>query len=173
MRKLLNRPWFVALLALGAIAFVGHELLPSRPRGNPQAFVDPSGDALAAEGEATPGTAMPAAAALKALSIPANLRDPFAVPPKPTAVVAEAAPDEIVERLQLSAIWTQGDKTFVLLNGQICQAGDEVGRFKVDSATQDGVWVTWGKNRELLLFGGELTVRIQSTARTAAAVSAL
>lgn len=174
MRKLLNRPWFVVLLALGAVVFVVRELVPSNPRGPTGPLVaEENPDAAAADADSAAGNALPPAAALKALSIPNTFRDPFAVPPKPSVAAVEVAPDEVVERLQLSAVWTQNQKTFVLLNGQICQPGDEVGRFKVDSATQDGVWVTWGKNREFLGFGGELTVRIQGTPRTPTAVSAL
>lgn len=178
MRKLLNRPWFVALLVLGALAVVVYSL-----REPERHFAPPTPEdelaAAPADGEAageTPATVLATDKALEALPIPRTFRDPFAVPPKPEhAAAADAgpAPVEIVDRLALTAVWTQGAFTFVLLNDRICQAGEKIGRFTIESIVPDGVWVRHDGRRDFVGFGAELTVKSFADPAAAPALSAL
>jgi hypothetical protein len=168
MRKLLNNPWVVGALALAALAFVGMPLLPRQsaggsPDSQSSVVVD---DAVSVDetGEETlPAGAAPSdiALALKELAITTPLRDPFAARIKtlPASVIAEQAPvPDSVDTLRLSAIWIQGANTFVLINGAIRQAGDAFSRFKIESATRDGVWVTHWKGRDFLSLGTDFTL---------------
>ena len=162
MRKLLNKPWFVAVIALGAFLLVGNSVLSvgqgTAPRG-PAPLEAAAGPVDEPSAVAAPRLA--AREALRVLPVPAALLDPFALRQRSEdAVVAEkaAAPD-FVEHLHLSAIWTQDRTTLVLINDRICQAGDEFGRLKIESATQAGVWVTHWKGRDFLLLGGDFTLR--------------
>jgi hypothetical protein len=85
-------------------------------------------------------------------------RDPFA--PR-VRVATGSAPAERTEldTLRLSAIWTQGPDTFVVINGRIHQAGDEFAKFKIESANQDGVWISHGKGRDFLALGVDFTLK--------------
>lgn len=169
MKKLLNKPWFVALLALSAAAFVGNAIWEGM-RGNSPAGVGAVADAaLPAEGETSGETpvALPTTDALKALVIPkAVARDPFALRERAEAAgVADAtvlAPDS-VETVHLSALWTQRGETFTLINDRICQAGDVIGRLKIESATQEGVWLTHWKGRDFIALGRDFTLRTPAT----------
>ena len=171
MRKLLNNPAFVTVLALVALGFVGWSVLSgSKP---PASVVPDDGmpvaDSTAAE---TPAETAPEegegparlslAAALKALVIPATLRDPFALPAKPVQVRQDQSGGplvEVVERLRLSAIWVQGPAVYLLLNGQICQPGEAVDRFTVETASVEGAWIRHAGDRSFLPVGQELVVR--------------
>lgn len=164
MRKLLNNPWVVGGLALVALAFVGMPLLPKQnPVDSPSPVVDdvrslePSDDETLQAGVASSDIAL----ALKELAIATPLRDPFAARAKavPATLIAEQAsvPDS-VDTLRLSAIWLQGAETFVLINGSICQEGDEFSRFKIESVTREGVWVTHWKGRDFLSMGTDFTL---------------
>jgi hypothetical protein len=105
--------------------------------------------------------------ALKALTIPKSvLRDPFAPRVHEEAVTAAAekpgAPD-LVDTLHLSALWTQRGATYSLINDQICQAGDKIGRLKIESATQEGVWVSHWKGRDFISLGGDFILKTPAT----------
>ncbi|HVW20437.1 MAG TPA: hypothetical protein VHC86_04415 [Opitutaceae bacterium] len=141
MRNLLNKPWFVGLLCLAGCALAGRSLLAGR--------TEPAGPAAAPPG-ADPAEAAVAGppsidAALQALPARTPERDPFA---------GEArAPAGPAETLRLSAVWTQGGSTLALVNGRIVQAGDPVGSARVDSASDEGVWIVRGRLREFLALG--------------------
>lgn len=97
--------------------------------------------------------------AMKELAVTTVLTDPFASRIKPVVetVVAEVVP-EVVDTVRLSAIWTQDGATYILINGQIHQAGDEISRIKIESATQEGVWVAHWKGRDFLTLGSDFTL---------------
>jgi hypothetical protein len=167
MRKLLNNPWVVGALALAALVFVGMPLLPRQSAAestDSSSAVADDGVSLDESGEQTlPAGAAPSdiAVALKELAITTPLRDPFAARTKalPASVIAEqAAVPDSVDTLRLSAIWIQGANTFVLINGAIRQAGDAFSRFKIESATREGVWVTHWKGRDFLSLGSDFTL---------------
>lgn len=171
MRKLLNNPWVVGALALAALAFVGMPLLPRQsavvsPESTDSHALVVVDDAVSVDGsgeETLPAGSAPTdiALALKELAIATPLRDPFAARTKalPALVFAEQAPvADSVDTLRLSAIWIQGATTFVLINGAIRQAGDVFSRFKIESATRDGVWVTHWKGRDFLSLGTDFTL---------------
>lgn len=165
MRKLLNNPWFVAVLALVALGGVGWPLLfpetkyPAPVAQGAPALADEPAPETPAEGEAPARLSM--SEALKALVIPATVRDPFALPPK--TVVARVDPVgtvvEVVERLRLSAVWVQGTAVYLLLNGRICQPGDAVERFTVETAAVEGAWIRHAGDRSFLPVGQEWVVR--------------
>ncbi len=164
MRKLLNKPWFVASLALAALAFVGQSFLPKRFAAgtsgvaalNPAA-ADPTvaGRPVADAAVAQPGDEL---AALTGASVQ---RDPFAPSAKSAAVLAavEKAKPDLLDTVHLSAIWSQDGMTYVLLNGRIQQPGDEIGRLRIESASSDGVWLAHWKGRDHLDIGDDFTLR--------------
>lgn len=161
MKKLLNNPWFVGVLALAAVVFVARSLIPAR-----------AGVSVAATeevGEAVPGEPMTPAAvgtgniqdALKEIVITPGARDPFSPRAKATVVQAvgeKVLPPDIVETIRLTALWTQDGTTYALINNRIHCVGDRVGSLTVDTATQDGVWVTHWKGRDFLALGGSFTL---------------
>jgi hypothetical protein len=171
MRKLLNNPAFVTVLALIALGFVGWSVLSGSKPPAPVVPNDgiPVADTAVVESpaETTPeegeGPArLSVAAALKALVIPATLRDPFALPAKPVLARQDQAGGplvEVVEKLRLSAIWVQGPSVFLLLNGQICQPGEAVDRFTVETASVEGAWIRHAGDRSFLPVGQELVVK--------------
>ncbi|MBK8477546.1 MAG: hypothetical protein IPL39_14970 [Opitutaceae bacterium] len=164
MRKLLNNPWFVAVLALVALGGVAWPVLfpetsyPAPVAHGEPAVVDESAPETSAEGEAP--SRLSVAAALKALVIPSTVRDPFALPPKPVVLrpVAVGTAVEVVERLRLSAVWVQGAAVYLLLNGRICQPGDAVERFTVETAAVEGAWIRHAGARSFLPVGQEWVV---------------
>lgn len=178
MRKLLNRPWFVVLLALVALYGVSDFLFFRGPAENFDVAPAEEPAEVARDGEAA-GPAplrLAPAAALRALPIPAHPRDLFAPLPKPEAPVVAGKPADVVrvagesvERFLLTAIWTQNQITWVLLNGRICQVGDTVGRCRIETATQEGVWLRHAQGREQVLLGREFLLRSSSNAAPPAA----
>ena len=167
-------------MALTALVLVGHSLWPSSNGAASGATASPQAVAVAAqdgESASVETVRLPVSDALKALKIPATgLRDPFAqrVRTELSAVAQEkaAAPD-LVDTVHLSALWTQGGTTFSLINDRICSAGDEIGRLKIESATQEGVWVTHWKGRDFIALGGDFTLKTPSGTNQGAAISTL
>lgn len=161
MRKLLNSPWFVAVLALAAVVVVGYKLwFEAKPPAPLQAYEEPPVESAPAESDGTPGLSV--AAALRALAIPATVRNPFALPPKTEDTDGDQSATnlvEIIDRVRLSAIWSQGSAVFLLLNDQICQPGDTIAHFTVESADVDGTWVRHTGVRSFLAVGRELVVK--------------
>lgn len=161
MRKLLNKPWFVVTLALAAVLLIGRDYFlggkqPAAPA--PEAVEEglPAGE----DGETV--LRLSAADALKALVLPATVRDPFALPPKAAATEAEqaaGAPPEVVARLHVSAIWVQGASVLLLANGRVCQPGDTVDRFTIETAAIDGAWIAYPGGRSFVPVGQECTVK--------------
>ncbi|MFT3828724.1 MAG: hypothetical protein QM691_03360 [Opitutaceae bacterium] len=164
MRKLLNQPWFAAVLALAAIALIGGKFLGAGAPGR-------SGVATAAEPEFIPaeaegGSRLSMTAALKAVQVHGAVRDPFALPVAAEAEEPAAGPTvpPPTERLHLSATWIQGATVLVLLNGQVCRPGETLGRFAVGEATHEGVWIVHAGERSFLPVGRDLVVTISGTA---------
>jgi hypothetical protein len=163
VRKLLNKPWFVATLAAAALLLAARSLLfQHAPEAGADGGVAPTDVAAAAPDSAAPiaAAAQPAPSievALNALAISRAPRDPFAVPAGP-AIVAGIPVADFIDRAHLSAVWTQNGATLVLINDVIHQAGDVIGRLTIESATQEGVWITHWKGRDFLPLGGTFTL---------------
>jgi hypothetical protein len=147
MRQLLNKPWLVsALVAFALILAVMRSGQGAGLRDQGMAAVDPAGE---------PGTATfggttvprPIEAALQALPPRKPVADPFAA--RPSQVVLPG----FTETVRLSAIWTQGGATLVMVNDRILKAGDSIGSLRIESATQDGVWIGHGSGRDFLSLG--------------------
>ncbi len=163
MRRLLNNPAFVAVLAVAALAFVGWSFLA---KSGPAASYAP--EPMVAE-EPPPGdeetgvdtVGLSPAEALRALVIPSIVRDPFSLPAaqeNPEAAPGEEAAAATIERVRLSAVWVQGAAVYLLLNGKICAPGDRVGRFAIESAEIEGAWLTFPGGRHFLSVGRDLAV---------------
>lgn len=175
MRKLLNKPWFVALLALGAVVFVGQALLEQRrpPRGratSASAYAEP-GDESDEGRAAGPATLREA---LQALPLPAQIPDPFGMQRRgdsPGGAAKPAEPD-LVETFRLSATWKQDDLVLLLLNGRVCRVGDTVGNVTIESASFGGVWLGHWKGRDFLRVGGDFTL-VTPAAQKPAAILAI
>jgi len=168
MKKLLNKPWFVGTLALAALLLVGHSVwdgLKGNAVGRSGSAEVLAGTSAAPENEtATEGNnKLSVRDALKELMIPKIVsRDPFAQRHRgeiETVVAAKVIAPALVDTLHLSALWTQGGETYSLINDRICQVGDEIGRLKIESASQDGVWVTHGKGRNFISLGGDFILK--------------
>ena len=134
--------------------------MPATVVQQPEATILPN-EALA--GSATISDLSPTAIASPekdAATASGPLVDPFGPRARTTSEpVAELpAVPESVDTMRLSAIWTQRDQTYVLINGEIHQAGDEISRFRIESATQEGVWVAHWKGRDFLIVGSNLTL---------------
>lgn len=160
MRKLLNNPKVVAVLALGAAGAVGFTVW-SETRPATYARVAPTATAAPAFPEAEAATgADPAApldrdwAALTAL-LQKPARDPFILRRpivEDLSAGAEELPD-LEESLLVSAIWTQTGRSLALVNGRIQAEGDRVGRVAISRITRDGVRVSHWRGEDLLTVG--------------------
>jgi len=177
MRKLFNNPRFVAVAAVLALLLVANSVWSrmkgpiTHPNVTATAVVESGGD----ESQPANAPVLDVREALKALP-PLNLaRDPFAARGRTEASQdAKVVEADLVDTVHLSAIWTQNNTTLVLINDRISQAGDEFGRIKIESATQEGVWVTHWKGRDFLSLGGDFTLRTPAqTARNLGASPAM
>jgi hypothetical protein len=164
MRKLLNKPWFVAVVAIIALLLLGNALRTSlagdgyRFPGAAALTAGSASGAMGDAGEAEAPVKLTAREILRALSVPASVRDPF-TPRQKHDLEPEMAPEpDQIDRVRLSAIWTQNNLTLVLINERICQPGDEIGRIKIDVAGQDGVWVTHWRGRDFITLGEEFVL---------------
>ncbi|MGC4072597.1 MAG: hypothetical protein QM760_08780 [Nibricoccus sp.] len=166
MKKLLNNPWFVGALALVAIAFVTHSLIPaSGGSATTVAVEEPAAaDESASDSTGTASSTGSVRDAIKELSSSntSATRDPFSIRAKaPVASVAQtekSAPPDIVETVHLTALWTQKGETYALINDRICRVGDKVGRLTLETATQDGVWMTHWNGRDFIGLGKTFTL---------------
>ncbi len=162
MKKLLNNPWFVAVLALVALAAVADSLRSIR--GDAPVIAEIASEESAGEETSSPETAASEATlrdAIKEITITANVRDPFAPRAKANAQLQAAEktpPPDIVETVRLTALWTQDGATYALINERIHQAGDRIGGLTLESATQEGVWVRHWKGRDFLGLGASFTL---------------
>jgi hypothetical protein len=164
MRKLLNNPWIVTALAVMAVAFVWISVRPAAPVVVPQeteiAETFAPGEVPGEETIAEDGAPASVEEALKAVAVTGMLRDPFAGRPKVALIALSSEPvvPDIVDTIKLSAIWTQEGRTYVLINGRIHQAGDEISKITIESATQDGVWLAHWKGRDFISVGADFTL---------------
>ncbi len=108
MRKLLNKPWFVALLAIGALAAVAWQVMPRRFHSDVAAA--PAAEAPADDGTSDSTVSGPTNSperifvALKEIASMRPVRDPFAGRSRVTAAQAvEKAEPDIVESVHDSA----------------------------------------------------------------------
>jgi hypothetical protein len=163
MRKLLNNPRVVAVLALVALACVVGSLWPEQMTGNsaPAAEVAPEAPAHSAGPHVADATAPQSGEELMALTGTAVRRDPFAPSSRTVAIIAavEKAKPDLLDTVRLSALWSQDGATYAVINGSIARAGDEFGRLKIESATTDGVWLVHWQGRDHLAVGAEFTLR--------------
>jgi len=167
-------------MALVALLLVGHSVL-SGDKEATASGVAPSPVVLSAPAESEPAVAesvrLSVPDALKALVIRSSRgRDPFAPRVRTeaaTVAMATVAAPDLVDTVHLSALWTQGGATYTLINDRICQAGDQIGRFKIESATQDGVWLTHWQGRDFIALGGDFTLKTPADKTVAAATSTL
>src|SRR5687768_7115403 len=112
MRKLLNKPWVVGLLATTAVVLVAYEGLGLSANA---ASVQPgiSGEeALVAEAEPAVEQ-VPQNLAAREMFVASGSRDPFAA--RPSAITADEKPLEspaVMETLKLAAVWLQGTDGF-------------------------------------------------------------
>ncbi|MDX2186322.1 MAG: hypothetical protein SFV32_05280 [Opitutaceae bacterium] len=156
MRKWLNNPWFVGLLACFALAFcvwslrdqLGLHALGGAAEATPVATDETSSTADA------PSVAVAQAVAL------GNIREIFPVgrsseeePAAPTAEVTEKS-----ETFVLSAVWSQGPIVIAVINGRECIAGDALGSVTIESVSTDGVWLQHWKGRRFLNLGQSLSL---------------
>ncbi len=162
MRKFLNKPWFVVTMVVIAVALAGRSVLTGMAAFSAPAPIAAAVAATESGDGATSAEAVKLSArdALKALPIPLLKRDPFAIRRE---IVAEAAPvkapePDLVDKVHLSALWTQNGETLILLNDQICRVGDALGRLRVESVNPNGVWIAHWKGRDFVALGGDFTL---------------
>lgn len=173
MRKLLNKPWFVVALAVGAAGLVAHSIISQMPpssRSVAPAENDPSADASSDGTVAGTSGESSTRAVLKEISAASTARNPFLARSKPVATSVEKAqqPDE-TESLSVGAVWIQAGIAYVLANGQIHRPGDQLGRIKIESVTRDGVWLAHWKGRDFVSVGAAFT--LTTSAKQAAALA--
>lgn len=166
MKKLLNNPWFVGLLAAAAIVFVTHTAL--KDRGVDYASADATDeyegefedewvmDEEAVESAANGSSVWEVLDALTPSSPPANPFDD-----RQAEIMVDAEGEESSATLvsvHLSAIWSQGAQTLLLVNDRIHAAGDTVaelaaGDLTIESASLDGIWLSHPDGRDFLSLG--------------------
>lgn len=176
MRKLLKKPWFVALLAIAAVIFVVSSLPSHRTLAPAPTVVadEPQSDAIPTEAEQTGASRRPLSIrnALKELSAASVLRDPFAYRTTTAATSTEKPVEpDLTDYVVVSAVWIQGGTAYVLINNHVYRVGDHVGRITLESANRDGVWVRHWKGRDFVAVGGDFT--LTTPARQAAAALSL
>jgi len=166
MRKLLNNPWLVGAIAVIALGFVIHSILPSKPHYSQVASETADGTPTEGNGDVADASTISIPNALKALAISSPLRDPFALTAsveKTAAVEKEAPPADSVDSVHLSAVWIQKDSNLALVNGRIVGPGEEFGRLKIESATSEGIWITHWKGRNFVSVGGDFSLSTPAT----------
>jgi hypothetical protein len=156
MRKLLNKPWFAAVLAVAAIVAVATAFFPGGGKfkiAGLGSSADVADTGVAADGEHASVWAL-----VQKIQVPANLRDPFAIKAKPVEMVEQAPEPDVVDTVHLSALWMQDGRTLALINDHIYEDGDKIGHLKMESATQDGVWLSHWKGRDFIKLGEDFTL---------------
>jgi hypothetical protein len=156
MRKWLNNPWFVTAMSVLAIGLAWSSLRPTQSNRHRAATssaepVEPSIEQPQPDGAST--SASPDDV-LKQLVAPKTSRDPFAARAVQTAAVVEtvALPDSL-DTAHLSAVWKQNGATLLLVNDRMSKVGDTIGRLTIESATQNGIWLTHWKGRDFITVG--------------------
>ena len=159
MKKLLRNPWFAAALAVLAILLVGKNLL-GNTLGTVMWAAPPANDSVTADPSQAPlKTAEPAKRILERLSLRIPPRDPFSDSSRPVKGPEPVAAPEVVDHVHLSALWSQHGHTMALINGQIHQSGERVGRIQIAELNQDGALVDDGTGRTLIPLGGDFASR--------------
>ena len=160
MRRLLNNPWVVAALAVAAIAFVGFSLVPTTKVPSFVATAEPEAQAVT-ELPTSDTPHVSAQDALKQLPRATVTRDPFATHATTELVqeVEQKQEPDFVDTVHLSGIWTQNGATFVLINEHVRCVGESVGRLQIESASQDGIWLTHWKGRSFLELGKSFVLK--------------
>lgn len=176
MKKLLNKPWFVATMAVIAIAFVANAVMEQRkplPYAAQDDLYEDNGDYDeyddTSDGpESEPSDPSSIRQVLEAL-VPASEdlpSDPFDDDSAEIIALTESGEPEREEMaIHLSAIWAQGDQTLVLLNNHVYTAGDTVGDLTIKSTTIDGIWVTHPNGQDFVAIGKHFTWVIPAQAR--------
>ncbi len=178
MRKLLNKPWFVVVLALSAVVLctwsIRDQVRGGRPRAHrssvevtpdaaPAGLADETSDAPTASDPAADTPPLPIPQVLNTIVYPKDIPDPFArrattvVAGEPDSEAESAVPDE-KETVELSAVWSQGSVQLAVVNNRILQAGETIGRMTIDQIGLDGIWVTHWKGRNFVPFAGTFTL---------------
>lgn len=168
MRKLLNKPWFVAIMAVAAIAFVANAVMNQSRKPQYTAYDGTYDDSEYADDYDESGDT-----SLNKNSDISSIREALAVlvagreesPPDPfddekaklIAMGDSNEPPQEQMAILLSAIWSQGSQTLALVNGQIVTTGDSVGDLTIESTTIDGIWVTHPNGRDFVPIGQEFT----------------
>lgn len=165
MRKLLNKPWFVAMLALAAVVFVAKSLHDQR---RAHAWASSAGEPFESTAEdfaedtvdVEPASSATLVDALKSLSLADRLPNPFE-PRRPRAEdngeTQERLPD-FTESVRLTALWQQEEERLAHVNGRIVRAGETLGRITLESFEREGIWLTHWKGRDFLRLGQEFTL---------------
>lgn len=164
MKKLLNNPWFVGLLAAAAIVFVTHSALKKRGFDyasadgweEPEDLYEEDIDEEVTR-SATNGTSV--WEALEALAPSSPPSNPFS--DRQAEIIVDDGNEDPSTRLvsvHLSAIWKQGAQTLLLINDRIHGSGDTVaelpaGHLTIESASLDGVWLSHPAGRNFLSLG--------------------
>jgi hypothetical protein len=172
MRKLLNNPKVVAVLALCAVLFVGYSLYPKKQSyastpaaAHTVAMAPMSGDS--GDENADPAAPLGTKEALAAvLALSTNLRDPFSHPKAPAGVIPDAPKAEqpdLLDQVHLTAVWSQGAQTWLLVNGRIVQVGEAVGRITIETATRQGVWLKHWKGLDFISVGERFELKTPAT----------
>ena len=140
-RASLRLAW-AGTLALVAVAFVAHSLIPADDGSGSAVVVEETGGGELADGDSSDSSqgAVGVRQALSELSGGTPARDPFSVRTKaaPATVVQveKAPPPDLVETIRLTALWTQRGETYALINDRICRVGDKLGRLTVETAAR-------------------------------------
>lgn len=166
MRKLLNNPWFVALLALAALGAVWYSIAPYLGSPAGAGGPPPPGDAAPVQADDSSGDSVPSVAeALREAGPSKAGRNPFAVKAAEKSAqaaapaTAEPAVPDVVETVHLSALWTQNGATLAFINDAIRRVGDRVGTMKIASASSRGVWLSHAKGRTFLEVGNTFVLK--------------
>lgn len=176
MRRLLNKPWFAAALAVGAVSICVHSLLDAgrRPARVAEALAQLS--EVASDEDEADGFGFRDAednslkAVLAAVIVPERPFDPFG-PREETSAAAtefetgsETAPLP-AETIRLAAIWMQESMKLALINGRICEAGTMIGSLKLETVDVDGVWISNRDGRAFLPLGATASYALPEGSR--------
>ena len=170
--KLLNKPWFVGLLVVGAVAVIAYQLLaPGWKRGRMYATTQSQAappQAAAPESRPKPETSPVVAAETGPATDKESERkvdtnfarehfgdwiksaaDPFALAPTIAAKVVEPSP---VGGWKLKAIWHQTGGKLAAINKGVYREGDEIQGYKIEKIETDQVWFRGKQGKESLGF---------------------
>jgi len=157
MRKLLNKPWVVGLLASIAVALVAYEGLGLSARAASVQPAMPAEDVLVADPAAPAAENASQNLAAVEMFVASGSRDPFAARPISVSATEKPAESAAMETLKLNAIWLQGADSFVAINGEVFRAGDAIAGASIESVTREGAWLQLPAGRQFLPVGREVT----------------